>query len=194
MEMDTVTFLTTGWQNINLEAANSEVVRIEEALTMNMKDGMVFEQMVEENADEGWRIINVDLAWVEERKSYKRAEWANKRNQRWMVNVMQKELNILRNELSKTRDGKKVLESLRKCYADQRAELGPLQVEVEREDITAGVKKATEKELMEKHLVFRKRFQECFNRATALKILVGQPVVNFYFDELPGSKVSLSYT
>lgn len=155
--------------------------------------GLVFEQMIEWNADEAWRIIDIELAWIEERNWYRKAEWGMKRHQRWMVQLMQRELDILRGELSQTKAGKKVLISLRRCYTDQSAALGPLRDEVATEDITPEAKKVAQKELMEQHLVFRKRFQQCFDQATLLEVQVGRRIVDFYFDELPAEKVSLFF-
>lgn len=190
VEMDKVTFVTMGQETGGSGTVISEEMRIQEALMEDIEDGLDFEQMAEQNADEAWRVIDVNLAWIEERGLYRKAEWGTKRYQRWMVKLMRRELNALRGELSETKAGKKVLESLRKCYADQSADLGPLRDEITREGITPEEKRVVEQELTEKHLIFRARFQECFNKVTALKIPVGQQLVELYFGKLPGDKVS----
>lgn len=188
--MDTVTFVMIGQATVVPETTGSRETRIQEVLIEDVEDGLVFEPMIGEDVDEAWRVINIELAWVEERKLYRKAEWGMKRYQRWMVNLMQKELDALHEELSQTAAGKKVLASLQRCYTDQSAELGPLRDEVVREDIPPEAKKAAEKELTEKHLVFRQKFQECFDKATMLEVQVGPHIVDFYFDKLPGGKVS----
>lgn len=192
--MDTVTFLAVKGQE--KVSPGTEEVRIQDGLMEDMEDGLLFERMVGWNVEEAWRVIDTDLAWIEERKQYRKADWGtnSKRYRKWMALMVQRELNILCKELSKTKAGKKVLESLRECYTDQSAELGPLRGEVARKDILPEAKKAAEQELREKHLVLRKRFQECFSKATGLKIQIGQRVVDFYFGELRAEKVSSMHT
>jgi hypothetical protein len=49
-------------------------------------------------------------------------------------------LDILREELNKTKAGQKVVKALRECYTEQKATLKPLRDEVRRDHITAAAK------------------------------------------------------
>jgi predicted RNA binding protein with dsRBD fold (UPF0201 family) len=83
------------------------------------------------------------------------------------------ELDALRKELYQTKAGQKVAKALRECYAEEKATLKPLRDEMRRDDITAAAKEAAEKDLLEKHSIFKKRFQACFYRAFDLRAPIG---------------------
>jgi hypothetical protein len=193
VEMDRVTILTTNWEKVEPRAWNLEEERIRGALGDDINVGLVFERLLEFNAPEAWKVIDRVIEdasiWPKEKTQYKKAERGRMRAIKWTARGIQKELNLLREELNETKEGRKVVKALRKCYAEQKATLQPLRAEVGRDDITAVAKEAAEKNLWEKHLIFKKRFQDCFNRAVDLRIPIGHCIVDHYFDDLPDEEV-----
>jgi hypothetical protein len=196
VEMDQVTFLTTNWENIDPPTGNSGEQMIRGALGYDINDGLVFERLMELNAREAWKVIDRVIEdaseWPKWKEQYRdrRVNLGEKRALMPKVRPVQRELDALREELNQTKAGQKVVKALRECYAEEKETLQPLRDEMRRDNITAAAKEAAEKELSEKYLIFRKRFQSCFLRAADLRIPIGQPIVDQYFDYLPDEEVS----
>jgi hypothetical protein len=189
VEMDQVTFLTTNWEKIDPPVGNSKDEKIQRALADDINDGMVLESLLDSNACEAWKVIDRVIEdareWPKEKTQYRMVEWGRMRVVRRIARLIQKELDLLREELNETKAGQKVIKALRECYAEEKETLTPLRDKMRRDDITAAAKEAVEKELLEMHSIFKKRFQACFYRAVDLRAPIGQAIIDQYFDDLP---------
>jgi predicted RNA binding protein with dsRBD fold (UPF0201 family) len=193
VEMDQVTFLTTHWKRIDPSVGNLRELEFREVLADDFNDGLVFERLPELNAGEARKVVDRVIEdaseWAKARKQYKKVEWGRMRVVKRTARQIQKELDVLLEELNETKAGQKVVKALRECSTEQKAILQPLRDEMRRDDITAAAKEAAEKELFEKHLIFKTRFQACFYRAVDLRAPIGPAIIDHYFDNLPEEEV-----
>jgi hypothetical protein len=190
VEMEQMTFLTTNWENIRLEEGHRQLAKIQQALVGDIRRGLIFEQLMSQSTEEIWSIIDeiIEYAseWLEERMLYKQSERGRMRVVGWKTKQVQRDLDKLRQDLSKTHAGQRVLVTLRQLFEDQKAALQPLLDQIAQEDVPPEARKQVELDLEKVYLSFRKRFQECFDNVGQLNVAVGKRALEFYFRDIPG--------
>jgi hypothetical protein len=205
VEMDQVTFLSTGWENVSGESGDQEEQRIWEALRKDVEQGLAFEALWNQDGNEAWSAVERVIAsssegerkrrrnkgketrkiLKEERKHEederkRREEQKRKAEHERRVNNLQREIDDLYADLNNTEDGRELRRKLARSDKDLRKYLLPIATQLDNPNIEPAKRKELQKKMKEEYTLSWREFRGHFAEVRTMHIDIGPNLRSFY--------------